>query len=80
LALRTDVAPGGTLDPEWRAVFQRHPDRFLLGTDTWVTSRWEMVGDYHRDLQGWLAQLPRDVAEKIAWRNAERIFPPRPNS
>lgn len=39
LALRTDVAPDGTLGPEWRTVFMRHPDRFVVGTDTWVTSR-----------------------------------------
>jgi hypothetical protein len=79
LALRTDVAPGGTLDPEWRAVFLRHPGRFLVGTDTWVTSRWSALDEYHRGVQGWLAQLPREVAEKIAWRNAERMFPPRPS-
>jgi hypothetical protein len=75
LALRTDVAPGGTLDPEWQAVFVRYPDRFLVGTDTWVTSRWEIVRDYHRDVQRWLGQLPREVAEAIAWKNGERLFP-----
>jgi len=74
LALRTDVAPGGTLDPEWRAVFVKYPDRFMVGTDTWVTSRWEIVRDYHRDVQVWLAQLPLDVAEAIAWKNGERLF------
>ncbi len=76
LALRTDVAPGGKLDPEWRAVFVKYPDRFMVGTDTWVTSRWEAMRDYHRDVRAWLAQLPRDVAEAIAWKNGERLFPP----
>ncbi len=75
LALRTDVAPGGTLDPEWRAVFLRYPDRFMVGTDTWVTSRWEIIGDATRTVQRWLSQLPADVAEKIAWRNGDRLFP-----
>ena len=75
LALRTDVAPDGALDPEWRAVFVKYPDRFMVGTDTWVTSRWEIVRDYHRAVQTWLAQLPRDVAEAIAWKNGERLFP-----
>jgi len=74
LALRTDVAPGGTLDPEWRALFVKYPDRFLVGTDTWVTSRWEVIRDYHRAVQVWLGQLPRDVAESIAWKNGERLF------
>jgi len=75
LALRTDVAPGGTLDPKWRAVFVKYPDRFMVGTDTWVTSRWEAMQGYHRDVQTWLGQLPRDVAEAIAWKNGERLFP-----
>jgi hypothetical protein len=26
-------------------------------------------------VRGYLGQLPRDVAEKIAFRNAERLFP-----
>lgn len=76
LSLRTDVAPGGTLDPAWREVFMRHPDRFMVGTDTWVTSRWEIVRDSMREVQAWLAQLPREVAEQIAWKNGERLFPP----
>jgi hypothetical protein len=76
LALRTDVAPAGTLDPAWRALFVRHPERFLVGTDTWVTSRWESVREASEAVQRWLQQLPRDVAEQIAWKNGERLFPP----
>jgi Amidohydrolase len=76
LALRTDVAPGGALDPAWRALFMRHPDRFVVGTDTWVTSRWESVRDANEAVQRWLQQLPREVAEQIAWKNGERLFPP----
>jgi len=76
LALRTDVASGGTLDPEWRAVFVKYPDRFMVGTDTWVTSRWEVMRDYHRAVQTWLGQLPREVGEAIAWKNGDRLFPP----
>jgi hypothetical protein len=76
LAIRNyDVAPGGTLDPGWRAVFLRHPDRFLAGTDTWMTARWEMLPASVAEVRGYLGQLPRDVAEKIAFRNAERLFP-----
>ncbi len=75
LALRSDVAPGGALDPEWRALFVRRADRFMVGTDTWVTSRWEQVRDSMRDVQQWLGQLPREVAEQIAYKNGERLFP-----
>ena len=75
LSLRSDVAAGGTLEPAWRELFVRHPDRFLIGTDTWTTSRWEIIADAMRSVQAWLAQLPRDVAEQIAWKNGDRLFP-----
>jgi len=76
LALRTDVASDGTLDPEWRALFVRRSDRFMVGTDTWTTSRWEVVRPATAAVQHWLSQLPRDVAEQIAWKNGDRLFPP----
>ena len=76
LALRTDVAPDGTLDADWRELFVRRPDRFMVGTDTWTTSRWEVVRPATAAVQRWLSQLPRDVAEQIAWKNGDRLFPP----
>lgn len=78
LALRSDVAPGGALAADWRDVFLRYPDRFLVGTDTWVTPRWQEIGPSMRAVQDWLAQLPPDVAERIAHGNGERLFPARP--
>ncbi|HEX2275991.1 MAG TPA: amidohydrolase family protein [Candidatus Tectomicrobia bacterium] len=74
LAMRPDVAPNGTLDPEWREVFLQHPDRFMVGTDTWVTSRWDTLVEGMQSVRRWLGQLPGDVAERIAHRNAERLF------
>jgi predicted TIM-barrel fold metal-dependent hydrolase len=75
LAMRPDVAPNGTLAPEWREVFLQHPDRFMVGTDTWVTSQWDTLVEGMRTVHNWLGQLPGDVAERIAHRNAERLFP-----
>lgn len=74
LSMRFDVAPGGTLDPEWRALFLRHPDRFMVGTDTWVTSRWETLVDEMQATRGWLGQLPLKVSEQIAYQNGEHLF------
>ena len=74
LALRSDVAPGGTLDPDWGALFGRHPDRFMIGTDTWTPSRWAQLPDVMAQTRRWLGQLPRDLAEKIAFGNADRLF------
>jgi Amidohydrolase len=74
LAMRSDIAPDGTLDAEWRTVFLHHPDRFMVGTDTWVTSRWETLMEGMQTTRSWLEQLPREVTEQIAYRNAERLF------
>jgi hypothetical protein len=70
-----DVAPGGTLDPAWRALLIRHADRFMLGSDTWTTARWEQVVGMAAEARRFLEQLPPDVAEKIAYKNFERLFP-----
>lgn len=74
LALRSDVMWSQTIDPAWRELFLRYPDRFLIGTDTWTPSRWEDVVSGHERTRAWLTQLPPDVASKIASGNAERLF------
>ena len=74
LALRTDVASGGKLDPEWAALFARYPDRFMIGTDTWIPSRWPQLPRLMADVRTWLRQLPRDLADRIASGNAEALF------
>lgn len=81
LSLRTDVAPNGTLDPRWRDLLVRHSGRFMIGTDTWTVGgtftgneRWDTYPDIVRGIRSWLAQLPADVAEAIAYRNAERFL------
>lgn len=76
LALRTDVAPGGRLDPAWSALFHRYPDRFLVGSDTWVPSRWGQVPAIWSDTRVWLDQLPPDLADRLAYRNAEALATP----
>jgi hypothetical protein len=81
LSLRVDVAPSGTLDPRWRDLFVRHGGRFMIGTDTWTVGgastgneRWDIYADIVRGIRGWLVQLPADVSEAIAYRNAERFL------
>lgn len=68
------VDAGGRLDPGWRRLFERHPTRFLLGSDTWIDARWEQYGEIMGAYRGWLAQLPPDVAARIAWGNAAGLF------
>jgi Amidohydrolase len=78
LALRTDVAPGGRLDPDWRALFLQYPDRFMVGTDTWTPSRWNDVPAAQAAVRVWLRQLPPDIAARIARENAERLAAGKP--
>jgi len=81
LSLRDDVAPQGKLDPKWRALLTKYGDRFMVGTDTWTVGgtytgneRWDAYTQIVRGIRGWLAQLPPDVAEAIAYGNAERFL------
>ncbi len=77
LAFRTDHAAGGKVDPEWRELFLAYPDRFMVGTDSFTPERWYYVEAHARWSREWLASLPKVVAEKIAWKNGERLFAPR---
>ena len=75
LSYRSGItAGGGKLTPEWRALFTKFPDRFVLGSDTWVPERWASYGDTMSEYRAWLAQLPPDIAAKIANGNARRLF------
>jgi len=78
LAFRSDHATvtgnSGQVDAGWRAAFLAHPDRFMVGTDTFTPERWFYVGEHARWSRLWLADLPRDVAERIAWKNGEALF------
>jgi hypothetical protein len=74
LAFRTDHAPGGKLAPDWRVVLLEFPDRFMVGTDTYSAERWPYVVEHANSTRGWLAELPADVAARIAHRNGEALF------
>jgi hypothetical protein len=74
LAFRSDHAPGGKLDASWRAAFLEFPDRFMVGTDTFTPERWHYIGEHANFSRTWLADLPKEIAERIAWRNGEDLF------
>lgn len=75
LSYRSGIIGGrGELTPEWRAMFEKYPDRFLLGSDTWISERWSNYGAIMSEYRGWLKQLPPTVAKQIAHGNAQRLF------
>ncbi|MGQ0663836.1 MAG: amidohydrolase family protein [Pseudomonadota bacterium] len=69
-----DIAPDGRIAPGWRDLFLRHPDRLMIGTDTYTTSRWDAYRSLVEEHRRWLALLPKEVAEAIAHGNADRLF------
>jgi hypothetical protein len=73
LAFRSDHAHDGKLDPAWKQLFIDFPDRFMVGTDTFTPERWYFVIDHADYSRGWLEDLPDDVADRIAWKNAREL-------
>jgi hypothetical protein len=65
---------GGRLCPEWRALILKYPERFMIGSDTWVNQRWSAYDELMRGYRTWLGDLPPDVAKRIAWGNAAALF------
>ena len=73
VAHRNDHAPSGKLDATWRQLFVDFPDRFMVGTDTYTPERWHYVVEHANYSRKWLAELPSELADNIAFRNAERL-------
>lgn len=65
---------GGKLCPEWRQLLLKYPDRFVIGSDTWVNQRWMYYDGLMTGYRTWLGDLPQAAARKIAWDNAAGWF------
>ena len=74
LAFRSDQASGKQVDEQWLAAFEEFPDRFMIGTDTFAPERWYYIKDHADYSRGWLASLPKPLAENIAYKNAENML------
>lgn len=71
------------LDGAWRDLLIRHADRFVIGTDSFyggpsaagVIAEFTRITEPHmRTTKVFLSTLPRDVARKIGWENAHRLY------
>jgi hypothetical protein len=69
-----DAAGKSQLCPEWRALLLDYPDRFVVGSDTWINQRWQYYDETMQTYRSWLGGLPPVVARKVAWDNAARLF------
>ncbi len=69
-----DAGGAEKLCPPWRALLLKYPDRFMIGSDTWVNQRWLYYDELMQGYRRWLGELPTDVAHGIAWKNGARLF------
>ncbi len=75
LSYRSGITDGGgRLTAEWRGLFERFPDRFLVGSDTWINERWASYGEIIAGYRQWLGQLPPAIAVKVAHGTAQTLF------
>ena len=64
----------GQLTPAWRELLLRYPQRFVIGSDTWINARWQYYEDLMRGYRVWLGGLPPEVARRIGWENGAEMF------
>ncbi|HEX2010795.1 MAG TPA: amidohydrolase family protein [Roseateles sp.] len=74
LSYRPGLTENGKLSPAWRALLSEQPERFLVGSDTWVNQRWQYYEGLMGEARAWLGELPPAAARKIAWDNGAALF------
>ena len=68
------IAPDGIISDDWYELFITHPDRIMIGVDTYSTERWQMFDAAAGTLRNWLAQLPEEIAVQLAFTNAATLY------
>jgi len=68
------IAPNGIIKDDWFELFIRYPDRFMVGVDTYSLSRWQNYHSVVTRTRKWLTQLPDNIAQQLAYKNAAALF------
>ncbi|MCP4937317.1 MAG: amidohydrolase, partial [bacterium] len=68
------LGSGDEIDPEWKRIIFDFQDRLMVGSDTWINAQWDSYAAIIASNRLWLSKLPADIAEKIAYKNAGRLF------
>ena len=76
LAFRGEVSGGRSMSDDWKALFTEFPDRMMLGTDTYTPERMYFIPEHANGARSWLADLPFELAERVAWKNAYELLMP----
>ncbi len=67
----------GHLRRKWKAVYEQHPDRFMIGIDMAHPEPWVIPGHYKQcinEFRTLLSDLSSGASEKIGFRNAQKLF------
>jgi len=72
-ALATESGP---LDPAWKALIEKMPERFVMGVDVWAPRLFEpaMLDRLMKWTRRILGELKPEVAEQVAYRNAAKLY------
>lgn len=73
LSFRGEIINEGRLMKAWKKLLVKHPDRFLLGIDTYEPPRWLQLDNVMRWQREILSALPAEAARKIAFENGRRL-------
>jgi hypothetical protein len=79
------VHPKGGINEEWIAVLRDFPDRFVIGSDSFVVAErytgaeaprvFEQRSEIQRrGIRRLLSHLPTELARRIGYENAERLY------
>jgi len=68
------IAPNGIINDDWYELFVTHPNQVIIGVDTYNTSRWDIYNFAVKNIRNWLSQLPNEIALKIAFSNAAKLY------
>jgi Amidohydrolase len=74
LSYRPGLTENGTLAAEWRDTFNALPERFLIGSDTWINQRWQHYETLMDEYRAWLGSLPAAIARRMGWGNGAALF------
>jgi len=77
----------GNLAKGWLALFKRHPDKFMIGSDpiwpiteidSWHSNDtgWQTVDEVYAYHRRWLNTLPAELGNKLRYQNAVKLFKP----
>jgi len=73
--LGSSILDGGkVLRANWKSILIKYQDRVLFATDAHKLHRWKKYHKVVKRYRQLANQLPEDVAEKISYRNAEKLY------